>query len=84
MTQPDDVKQDIVPDADSSHELEELMHAAGHRYAFVDLRSHGGAWLGGTFVARPMYFRPERAPWREVLDALLFIDTQEPSRRILP
>lgn len=84
VTQPGDVQQDLVADADPAVEFEELMATTGYQFAFVDLRAArtAGTWLSGSFVARPMYFRPERAPWSRVLDALVFIHTQEPSRRI--
>lgn len=84
VTQPEEQEQDIVADAHPSFEFEELMDAAGHQFAFVDLRSacRAGNWLGGSFIARPMYFRPERAPWCNVLDALVFVHTQEPSKRV--
>ncbi|HUE90357.1 MAG TPA: erythromycin esterase family protein, partial [Vicinamibacterales bacterium] len=84
VTQPEEVQQDLVADADPSVEFEELMATTGYQFAFVDLRAArtAGTWLSGSFVARPMYFRPERATWSMVLDALVFIHTQEPSRRI--
>ncbi|HUF17506.1 MAG TPA: erythromycin esterase family protein [Thermoanaerobaculia bacterium] len=86
VTQPDDVQQDLVADADPAIEFEELMAATGHEFAFVDLRGAraAGTWLSGSFVARPMYFRPEQAPWSKILDAFLFIHTQEPSRKTSP
>lgn len=84
VTQPEEQQQDIVADAHPSFEFEEMMDAAGHQFAWVNLRSARaeGQWLGGSFVARPIYFRPERAPWSDVLDALIFVHTQEPSQRV--
>ncbi|MBI3669178.1 MAG: erythromycin esterase family protein [Acidobacteria bacterium] len=75
--------QDVVADQDPSFEFEELMDAAGYKFGFVNLRRarEAGQWLGGTFAARPL-FQTYRAPWSEVLDALFFIRTQEPSRRV--
>lgn len=80
----DDFRQDIVPDQHSSFEFEELMDAAGHELAWVNLRSARaeGQWPVGVFPARPVYSLTERAPWSELLDALLFIHTQEPSRKV--
>jgi len=75
--------QNIVADQDPSFEFEELMNAAGYKFGFVNLRRarEAGQWLGGTFAARPL-FQTYSAPWSDVLDALFFIHTQEPSRRV--
>ena len=75
--------QNVVADQDSSFEFEELMNAAGFKFGFVNLRRarEAGQWLGGTFAARPL-FQTYSAPWSDVLDALFFIHTQEPSRRV--
>lgn len=80
----EDFHRDIVTDQHPSFEFEELMHAAGHELAWVNLRKARAEqqWLGGAFLARPVYSITEQAPWSEVLDALLFIHTQEPSRRV--
>jgi len=80
----DGLRQDIIADQHPSFEFEELMDAAGHEIAWVNLRSARARrqWLGGTFAARPVYSATERAPWSELLDALLFIRTQEPSRKV--
>ena len=75
--------QNVVADQDPSFEFEELMSAAGYRFGFANLRRarETNQWLGGTFAARPL-FQTYSAPWSEVLDALFFIHTQEPSRRV--
>ena len=75
--------QTVVADQDPSFEFEELMDAAGYKFGFVNLRKarDAGQWLGGTFAARPL-FQTYRARWSDVLDALFFIHTQEPSRRV--
>lgn len=80
----DGLRQDIIADQHPSFEFEELMDAAGHEIAWVNLRTARGRrqWLGGTFAARPVYSTTERAPWSELVDALLFIRTQEPSSRV--
>ena len=75
--------QNVVADQDPAFEFEELMNAAGYEFGFVNLRRahEAGQWLGGTFAARPL-FQTYDAPWSEVLDALFFIRTQEPSRKV--
>ena len=75
--------QNVVADQDPSFEFEELMNAAGFKFGFVNLRRarEAGQWLGGTFAARPL-FQTYRASWSDVLDALFFIRTQEPSRQV--
>lgn len=75
--------QNIMADQDPSFEFEELMNAAGYKFGFVNLRKarEKGQWLGGTFAAQPL-FQTYVAPWSEVLDALFFIQTQEPSRKV--
>ncbi len=80
------VRHDLntIPDQHPGFEFEELMDASGHKLAWVNLREarKSGGWLGGSFLARPIFFASEPAPWSEVLDALFFIHTQEPSRRV--
>jgi erythromycin esterase len=78
------MQQDIVTDQNPSFEFEELMEAAGHEYAWVNLRAARteGQWLGGAFLARPIDDFTDRAPWSEVLDALFFIRTGEPSQKV--
>jgi len=73
--------QNIIADQDPSFEFEELMNAAGYKFGFVNLRKahEKGQWLGGTFAARPL-LQTFVAPWSEMLDALFFIQNQEPSR----
>ena len=76
--------QNSMTDQNPSFEFEELMEAAGHEFAWVNLRTARakGQWLGGTFLARPICDFTDRAPWSEVLDALFFIRTAEPSQRV--
>jgi erythromycin esterase-like protein len=78
------LREDIATDQDASFEFEELMNAAGHELAWVNLRAarSESTWLGGRFLARPIYAVSRRAPWSDVLDALLFIRTQEPNSRV--
>ncbi len=60
--------------------LEHLMHRAGLKYAFLDLRGlPPGHWLRGRLVARPVSYAPMRANWTQVYDALFFIDTMTPT-----
>jgi len=74
---------DIIPDQRPAAEFEELMVAAGHEFAFVDLRAarRSGSWLGESFLARPMLYS-WTSRWSESMDAIFFIRTQEPSRPI--
>lgn len=80
VTQPEGWNQDIIPDQHPSIEFEELMYAAGHELAYVNLRRARtrGDWLGGRFLASALYLMPEEAQWSEAVDALFFIRTQEP------
>jgi erythromycin esterase len=73
--------QNIMPDQDPSFEFEELMDGAGYKFGFVNLRKarKDGQWPGGSFAARPL-FNSYIAPWSEMIDALFFIQNQEPSR----
>jgi erythromycin esterase len=84
VTTPEEWQQHIVADPHPGFEFEELMDAAGHELAWVNLREarEAGQWLGRAFLARPIYFRPTRTPWSELLDAFFFIRTQEPSRKV--
>lgn len=83
-TQRPEFRQDIVSDQNPQFEFEELMEAAGHELAMVNLREarERGDWMGGTFLARPLHHITERAPWSDLLDVLVFIRTQEPSRAV--
>jgi erythromycin esterase len=77
------LEQSVIPDQDRAFEFEELMQATGREFAWLNLRrARAGPWFSGAFLARPVYHRTERAPWSEVLDALVFIRTQEPSRAV--
>lgn len=73
----------IVPDQHPAAEFEELMVAAGHELAIVDLRAarESGAWPGGSFLARPLLYS-WTSRWSESMDAIFFIRTQEPSRLV--
>lgn len=75
--------QNIIEDQDPSFEFEELMNAASYKFGFVNLRKarEKDQWLGGTFAARPL-LQTFVAPWSEMLDALFFIQTQEPSQKV--
>jgi len=83
LTLPDGFDQDVIADQHPSLEFEELMDTAGHEFAYVNLRNARarGEWLGGPFVASLLYLMPELAAWSDTVDAILFIRTQEPSRR---
>lgn len=80
----EDGQRTIVSDQHPAFEFEELMEAAGHDQAFVNLRrvAPGGEWLRGPFLARPLFYTAERAKWSNVLDGLFFIRTQEANRQI--
>jgi erythromycin esterase len=71
----------IVPDQHPEPEFEELMAAAGHGIALLDLRGAvgGNTWLAQPFLARPLGHSTDRSQWGRNYDALLFIRTQEPS-----
>ena len=63
--------------------LEDLMHRAGLKQAFVDLRAlPPGHWLRTRQVARPVSYAPMRADWSQVYDGLLFIDTMTPTTTV--
>ncbi len=83
ITSPSLPTWDIVPDQHPATEFEELMVAAGHELAIVDLRGarKSGAWPGGSFLARPLLYS-WTSRWSEYLDAIFFIRTQEPSRLV--
>jgi erythromycin esterase len=79
----EDGQRTIVSDQHPAFEFEELMEAAGHDLAFVNLRrvAPGGEWLRAPFLARPLMYTTERARWSDVLDGLFFIRTQEANRQ---
>jgi erythromycin esterase len=66
-------------------EFEDLMHAAGLEYGFVDLRAPpaGGEWLRDPMYARPYGLSPFSMPWAEVLDGLFYMRTEKNSTRIV-
>jgi hypothetical protein len=69
----------IAPDPDS---LEDLWAHAGHKHAFLDMRhvAAGGEWLRAPFVSHAVeYAWPMTAPWSQVVDAMVFIRTMQPS-----
>jgi erythromycin esterase len=74
----------IEPSRDTV-EFEDLMHAAGLEYGFVDLRAPpaGGEWLRDPMYARPYGLSPYLMPWAEVLDGLFYMRTEKNSTRIL-
>lgn len=60
--------------------IEDLMHRAGLKLAFVDLSSlPPGHWLRSRLVARPIAHSPMRADWSQVCDGLFFIDKMTPT-----
>jgi len=83
ITGADDYYQDLVPGQHPAIDFESLMVEAGYDIGFVDLRAARSRadWLGGRFVASPLYVVPAEAEWSSALDALLFIRTQEPRTR---
>lgn len=86
ITQPDEYFQSVIANQALSESFESLMAAAGHEIAFVNLRTarEQHAWPGGRFTSNALYLVPEEAEWSRVLDALLFIRTQEPRLRAEP
>lgn len=63
--------------------LEDLLHRAGFKYAFVDLRRlPPDHWLRSRLVARPIAHAPMRADWSKVYDGIFFIDTMTPTSSI--
>lgn len=84
LTVPDEYDQDVIPGQHPAVDFETLMDAAGHEIGFVDLRAarQRGDWIGGRFVASPLYLMPEEAEWSRALDALFFIRTQQPRRSV--
>lgn len=70
--------RDLSPPPEGS--LEDLMHRAGLKLAFLDLRHlPPNHWLRERLVARPVSYAPMRADWSQVYDGLLFIDVMTPS-----
>ena len=60
--------------------LEDLLHRAGLKRAFVDLRHlPPNHWLRDRLVAQPVSYAPMCGDWTQVYDALFFIDTMTPS-----
>lgn len=70
-----------VEHTDSAIELEDMLHATGNAFAFLDLRHvpRGGEWLNDSLYARPMGNTPVRLRWPEQLDGFFFIDRLEPA-----
>jgi erythromycin esterase len=79
-----DQQQDVISDQVPALEFEELMEAAGHEVAWVDLRRAraGPSWLSESFSARAIEHVNAELRWSEVLDALVFVRTQQPSIRV--
>jgi erythromycin esterase len=61
--------------------LEDLLKAAGHDNAFLDLRTRptGGGWLDDPLFARPLATTFWRDVWPELFDGLFFIKVATPS-----
>lgn len=72
------VRVPIRQTADSV-EFEDLMHATGWTYGFVDLRrpARGGEWLREPMLARPLN-TPIRTRWGEAMDGLLYMREMTP------
>ena len=66
-----------VPVPDS---LEALLHAAGMRFSFLDLRGlPGGHWLRRSIYAAPLLYETKTSVWPNHFDALFFTDRMFPS-----
>jgi hypothetical protein len=65
-------------------EFEDLMHATGREFAFVDLRrpAAGGAWLQQPMWARPVENSPQRATWPDAMDGLFYMREMKPLTRV--
>ena len=60
--------------------LEDLMHQAGLKRGFIDLRRlPADHWLRRRLVARPVSHSLMRADWSQVYDGVFYIDTMRPS-----
>jgi erythromycin esterase len=60
--------------------IESLLHAAGHRIAFVDLRAlPAGHELRQYRPARFYFHEPATTDWARVYDGLLYLDEMHPS-----
>jgi len=66
--------------------LEDLMARTNLEVAFLDLQRlaslKGGAWLTRPLIARPIAFKELRGVWPRHLDAIFYIRTLEPARRV--
>ena len=63
--------------------LEDLMHRAGLKLVFLDLRRlPSDHWLRRRLVARPVSYAPMRADWSRVYDGVFFIDTMTPGTTV--
>lgn len=84
ITGADDYYQDLIPGQHGSVDFETLMVQAGHDMAFVNLRTARAQqeWPGRRFVASGLHLVAEEVEWSSVLDALLFIRTQQPRSRV--
>ena len=74
--------KEILPPSPGS--LEDRFHRAGLDLAFLDLRYTRGQprWLREPLVARPSGYQEMRARWREVFDAVIYVDAMETSERV--
>lgn len=66
-------------DAVHPESFEAVAHGLGRPYLFVDLRSlPTGHPMREPFISHALGYIPNRATWRQVLDAFFFIDRAEP------
>ena len=67
------------------HTLDSMLHAAGFKLAFLDLKSaaskDGGEWLTKRVAARPLGYALCEAHWLDQCDAFFFTDVMTPSTR---
>jgi len=65
--------------------LEELLHAAGRPWLFLDLsRLPADHWLRTPWTAGFYMYEPRPAIWTRCYDSLFFIDAQKPSTPLTP
>jgi erythromycin esterase len=74
----------VIKPTEGIVEFEDLMHATGLEYGFVDLGRPpaGGEWLGEPIHARPYGLSPYLVPWADVLDGLFYMRTEKLATRI--
>ncbi len=65
--------------------LEDLLHASGKPYAFLDLESlPAGHWLREPQTAGAYFYEPQSLDWPRLYDGFFFIDEMKPSTEISP